>query len=232
MPFSMRGERTLTTERTTGVPGLSYRCAVQRSARSDCDHAVRRSRCSQSSLQSLGHSVAGQDLRALVLGATVGGFADVVPGLYYQSQFSYGVDEKVLDIRTNRTRADSEVGYFVTPRLALRLLAGFQLTHDGLDKIYTRDPASYPPFFRIHSRPAVIAALSAGDPLTGEINKNHDRLLRSNFLSLGGGLAFRVTDTLDIFAAASKMVWMRNVHPLRALSVGANWHFRTRGVRP
>ena len=153
---------------------------------------------------SRGHSVAGQDLRALALGATVGGFANVVPGLYYQSQFSYGVFEKVLDIRTNRIRADSEVGYSVTPRLALRFLAGFQLTHDGLDKIYTRDPASYPPFFRIHSRPTIIAALARENELNAEIGQHHDRLLRSNFLSLGGGLAFRVTDTLDIFAAASK----------------------------
>ena len=40
---------------------------------------------------SRGHSVAGQDLRALVLGAAVGGFADaVVPGLYDPSPFSYG----------------------------------------------------------------------------------------------------------------------------------------------
>lgn len=183
---------------------------------------------------SRGHSVAGQDLRALMLGATVGGFADaVVPGLFYQSQFSYGVFEKVLDIRTNRTRVDSEVGYFVTPRLALRFLVGYQLTHDGLDKIYTLDPASRPPSFRIHSRPTVIAAaLASGDPLYNQIGPNHDRLLRANFLSLGGGIAFRVTDTLDIFAAASKMAWMRNVHPLRAFSVGANWNFRLNGAAP
>lgn len=176
---------------------------------------------------SLGHSVAGQDLRALVLGATVGGFADtVVPGLFYQSQFSYGVFQEVLGIRTNRTRADSEVGYFVTPRLALRLLTGFQMTHDGLDKIYTRETLGLPEtrIFQIHSRP--------GDPLPTDAWVNHDRLLRGSFLTLGGGITFGVTDSLDIFAAASNMVWERNVHPLRALSVGANWHFRMPGAAP
>ena len=181
---------------------------------------------------SRGHSVTGQDLRALVLGAAVGGFADAIPGLYYQSQFSYGVFEEVLNIRTNRTRADSEVGYFVTPRLTLRLISGFQLTHDGLDKIYTRDPNLIPPgfrtppvaAFRIHSRP--------GDPLPTGTSQNHDRLLRSNFLALGGGINFRVTESLDIFAAASIMVWKRNVHPLRVMSAGANWHFRMQGAAP
>ena len=183
---------------------------------------------------SLGHSVAGPDLRSLALGAAVGGFADaILPGLYYQSQFSYTLVEEVLDIRTNRSRVDSEVGYFVTPRLALRFLAGFQRTHDGLDKLYTRETIGLPGtiIFQVHSRP--------GDSLTikallnpTEAFLNHDRLLRSGYLTLGGGITFAVTDSLDIFAAASNMVWERNVHPLRALSVGANWHFRMHRAAP
>jgi hypothetical protein len=169
--------------------------------------------------ESLGHSTVGLDLRALVVGVTAGGFVDAVPEIYYQAQLSHAIVQQVLGIRPNRSRVESEVGYFVTPRFAVRFLESFQFTHDGWDFI---QPAGPPvdPFARIHSRP--------DDPITIEIRRNHDRLMRSNFVNLGGGFIFGATDSMDIFAALATTVWGENIHPHKGLSVGANWHFRTR----
>ena len=165
--------------------------------------------------ESLGQSVVGRDLRALILGAAVGGFVDaLLPGVYFQTELSHTVVQEVLGIRPNRSRVDSEVGYFVTPRFAVRFLESFQVTHDGIDFIGSR------PALSIHS----------GDPITFDHFLNHDRLLRSNFLNLGGGVVFAVNDSLDLFASAAKMAWGENVQRLRDVTVGANWHFRMRNV--
>lgn len=155
--------------------------------------------------ESRGHAVVGQDLRALVLGTNVGGFLDfLVPGTYFQTQLSYSAVQKVVGIRPNRSRVDSEFGYFVTPRLALRFLDSFQTTHDGVEFPY----AGLPP----------------------DVARNHDRLSRNNFLILGGGLGFAINESVDLFAVATTMVWGKNVHRRRGIGVGMNWHFRTTPV--
>jgi hypothetical protein len=166
--------------------------------------------------ESLGHSVVGLDMRALVLGAATGGFIDALPGTYFQAQVSHAIVEKVLGIRPDRTRLDSEIGYFVTPRLGVRFLESFQLTHNGLD-FYVG------PEGRIHS---------SGQPINFPLYLNHDRLERINFLNVGGGVMFAASDAIDVFAAGSVLAWGRNIHPPKGVSVGANWHFRTRKTTP
>ena len=175
---------------------------------------------------SLAHSAPGKDLRALVIGGSVGKFLDaVLPGLFFQTQVSYTVVQEIVGIRPNRSRADAEVGYFITPRLAVRFLESYQVTQNGLDSVLFAGPDSVA---RIHAHPEIF--------YTTEYKRNHDRLQRSNFLNLGGGVGFAVNESVEIFAAAAKTVWGESVHPLRGLSVGANFHFRTRpgtpGARP
>ena len=58
----------------------------------------------------------------------------------------------------------------------------------------------------------------------------HDRLQRSNYLTLGGAVGFALNDSLEVFVDAAKMVWGENVHPLRAITVGVNKHFSTRSA--
>jgi hypothetical protein len=165
--------------------------------------------------ESLGHSAIGQDLRTLVMGATIGGFVDAVPGIYFQTQLSQAVVQKVLGIRPNRRRVDSEIGYFVTPRFAARFLESLQTTQDGLDFLVRGGTVTG---VVIHSRNEPIPSV--------DFFLNHDRLSRNNFLSLGAGVLFAVNDSVEVFAAGSKLVWGENLHPHRGLSVGANWHFR------
>ena len=164
--------------------------------------------------ESLGQSVVGRNLRALTVGSGVGGFADVLPGLYFQTNLSHTVVQKVLGIRPNRSRVDSEVGYFVTPHIAFRFLETFQFIHDGVDFV--------------GSTPAIVLHRTGATSV--DIRLNHDRLLRTNVLNLGGGVSLAVTDSVDILATAVKTAWGENVQRNRAVTIGANWHFRTRGT--
>jgi hypothetical protein len=171
---------------------------------------------------STAHAAVGKDLRAIVVGGAAGGFLDAIaPGLFFQTQFSHAVTQEVLDLRPNRTHLDAEVGYFITPRLSLSFVESYQMTHNGLDLIAFNDPMTVA---HIHGHPEI--------PITGIYRRNHDRLQRSNFLNLGGGIAYALTDSLQVFAASSQTVWGENVHPMRALNIGMNVHFNVRRVLP
>jgi hypothetical protein len=163
----------------------------------------------------IAHAAVGKDLRAVVFGGTVGGFLDrLAAGLFFQSQVSHAIVQEVLNIRPNRSRVDSELGYFITPRLAVRFLESYQLTHDGID-IIAFDPMTEGV---IHNNPGI--------QFTGEYRVNHDRLQRANYLTLGGGVSFALRDSVDIFTNVVNTVWGENVHPLRGITVGLNTHFR------
>jgi hypothetical protein len=164
--------------------------------------------------ESLAQSAVGRDLRVLLVGSAVGGFLDgIVPGLYFQTRISYGFAQDVVDLRTNRTGIDSAIGYFVNPRLAFQFVETFQFVHNGF--YYT-----YLPEFN--------AYITGGGTVTEEHGLNHDRLLRSRVLSLGGGVTYALNDSVGLFATATTMAWGRTLQaPERALTVGMNWNFQT-----
>jgi hypothetical protein len=163
--------------------------------------------------ESLAQAAVGRDLRALVVGAAAGGFAeDLLPGLYFQTRLSYAYVQEAVDIRPNRTGLDSAVGYFVTPRLAIQFVETFQYVHDGIDWTITS------PY---------IIAVHDGSPLTFEHGYNHDRLARSNFLNFGAGVTFAFTESVGVFATTASLAWGQNLLSPRSLTVGATWGFQT-----
>jgi hypothetical protein len=162
--------------------------------------------------ESGGQSVVGRDLRALVVGAAVGGFADyLVPGLFFQTRISHAFVQKVVDVRPNRTGIDSAVGYFVTPRFAIQFIETLQVTHDGIDWLV---PGGL--------------ALHSGATLTQDHRRNHDRLGRANALNLGAGVSFTLTEDVGVFGTVTKLAWGENLAPPRSVTVGMNWSFHTR----
>ncbi len=166
---------------------------------------------------SLAHAAVGKDLRTLGVAANVGAFLDAwLPRLFFQTQVSHAWAQEVLGIRPNRSRVDGELGYFITTRLSVRVLEGYQVTHRGIDLL------SFTPMTDglIHGHEDI--------EFTGEYKRNHDRLQRANYLSFGGGVGFTVNDSLEIFVDAAKTVWGENIHPLRGISVGVNTHFAAR----
>ena len=167
---------------------------------------------------STAHAAAGKDLRAYVVGVAAGGFLDsILPRLFFQAHVSYARVQDVLDIHPNRSHLDTEAGYFITPRLAVRFLESYQVTHHGIDLISFATPMTEGV---VHDHPEI--------PVVGVYRRNHDRLQRSNYLTVGGGVGFALTDSLEVFANAVNMVWGENVHPLRGITVGVSTQFRTR----
>jgi opacity protein-like surface antigen len=163
--------------------------------------------------ESLGQAVVGRDLRALVVGTAIGGFADyLIPGLHFQTRLSYALVQKAVDIRPNRTGIDSAVGYFVTPRLGIEFIETFQYTHNGIDW-------NVPPDF---------LGLHDGRSLNRDYGLNHDRLARSNALTLGGGASFALTEKFGLFGTVAKLAWGENLPAPRSVTVGMNWGFQTR----
>jgi hypothetical protein len=168
--------------------------------------------------ETLAQSAVGRDLRMLLVGSALGGFLDdLLPGLYYQTRISYGFSQKVVDLRANRTGLDSAIGYFVNPRFALQFLQTLQYNHDGLYFIFDAAPGELP------------VGRSGGRPLTfEEFVKNHDRLLRSRIVTLGGGATYAVNNSVGLFATVTTMAWGRSLQqPVRSLTVGLNWGFQT-----
>jgi hypothetical protein len=168
------------------------------------------------SYPNLAHAAVGKDLRAFIVGAAAGGFFDAfLPRLFFHTQVSYAWVQDVVDISPNRTRVEGELGYFITPRLSVRFLESYLVTHDGFDL------ESFTPMTTgvIHSQ---------GIEIPPQYRRYHDQLQRSNYLSFGGGVGFALNDSVEVFADVGQMVWGENVHPLRGITVGVNTHFRTR----
>ena len=126
-------------------------------------------------------------------------------GLVVQGRYAYGFTEKVFDIPHNRSSMDFEVGYFLTPKLRLMGLGVGQRTHGGVD-------------LRLNSRADL-------GPL---LYSHHDQIDRLNYLNLGGGVAYTLTEKMDVFGSVLHTVAQRNGHALRYnATIGVSWSFST-----
>lgn len=155
--------------------------------------------------ESIGEAGAGRDLRELRVGFNVGRLFDpVLPNGYVQARVGYIFSEKLIGIGTNRTIADLDLGYFVTPRFAPRLIASYQVSHGGLtDEVFALPPT---------------------DPLFRE----HDRILRDTHLRVGIGASYAITPTLDVNAAYLTIVRGKNTHYGRGVLLGVSRTFAAR----
>ena len=157
------------------------------------------------------HSAPGPRLKELQFGAYAAKLFDAgIPNLFISARYSYGITEKVLEFRPNRSTADFEIGYFLSPRLRAFAMTSGQFTHDGIDFPLGGSPALLPAY-----RPV------------------HDQIQKVHFVKLGAGAAFGVTDDFDVFGSFARQVTGRNGHALDyGITVGASWGFSLRRPRP
>lgn len=118
------------------------------------------------------------------------GWDPVLPKAYLQARYSYAFVERVLGIAPNRSNTEFELGYFLTPRFSLLGLGQWTYTHSGVDFVW--------PLFR------------AG--LVGDQWIHHDQIGKSSLLDLGGGFAYAVTPSWQVFFSAARSVEGRNGH--------------------
>ena len=131
-----------------------------------------------------------------------------LPRASLQAGYTYSWVEKVLDIRNDRANGFIGLGYSLTQRLYVHANGNWQRTHGGL---------------RIGS------VTGKPFPLPGEFNTparfaQRDRLTRSNYWHVGGGLSYSA-GPVDIFASYSKYVSGTDTHNGQAYTVGATWYF-------
>jgi hypothetical protein len=157
-----------------------------------------------------GHAAAGERLKELQVGAFVAKlFTSGVPGMFVSSRVAYGFVQKVEDISHNKSMGDLEVGYFVTPSFRAFATANGAYTHGGID---------FP-----------LAGLAA---LPLRYQPVHDIVQRVNYLHAGGGFAYSISDSVDLFGSFSRLVAGRNGHALnRGITLGASWNFSRQSAR-
>ena len=153
------------------------------------------------------HAAPGRDLNELQLGASAAKvFEAVLPGVFVQASYSYGIVQQVLDISHNRSTLNAEIGYFVTPRVRVIGLSGGQVTHGGIDQ-----------------SPAL-----GFDPIRFPV---HDQISRDNFLTVGAGVAYAMSEKIDLFGSVihALAAAQRNSHQInRGMTVGLTWSFSTK----
>jgi hypothetical protein len=149
-----------------------------------------------------GEAVPGKGLREVYVGAAAGrSLSPFLPRAYLHARYAYAFVETVdVDVdKLDRSNLDTELGYEVAPRLLVRALARWQVTHGGLD---LEDMRHHPEFFR-----------------------THDRAARTNYFNLGLGASFALGASWDVYAIFIKTLSGENAHQSRSLSIGATWYF-------
>jgi hypothetical protein len=167
------------------------------------------------------HAAPGKGLWEVQVGVSAAALLDqLVPGLFVQGRYSYGFVKPVVDLsntrlNANRSAADLEVGYFVTPGLRVFLLGSGQLTHGGID-FGVVSPEDF--------WPSIVALVST--PEGAVLARNHDRIDRYNYLNVGGGASVALTDKVDLFGSYMWTAAARNGHAVaRAVSLGLSVGF-------
>jgi len=147
------------------------------------------------------HAAPGRRVNELQIGSYVGTTLDgLLPGMFVQGRYGFGIQERFLDISHNRSQFSGEVGYFATPDIRVFGMVSGQVTHGGVDL-----------------SPTARLVWPAQQWL------NHDRIVRENFTTVGAGLGWTVNDVFDVFGSYTTMVQARNTHVLdRGLTFGAS----------
>lgn len=152
-----------------------------------------------------GHSAVGRGFHELLLGVNVARQLDrTLRDSYVHGRYSYAILGRFEGLNLNRSNADCEVGWVATRLLSFRFISTFQKTHGGI--ITPLEP-----------------------DLDAHEREFHDRITRSDYLYLGGGVSFSVNRSFAIHAAYLTTVYARNVQAPGGLLVGATWYF-SRGV--
>jgi hypothetical protein len=150
------------------------------------------------SYRTIGEAAPGQNLRALHLGVNVGRLLDpVLPNAYVHGRYTYSFVEDLLGIGLDRSAAEFEVGYAITPMVSARGLFNWAHTHGGLPFTQTLDNAF--------------------------LFLSHDRLLAVRYWHAGAGATVSLTDSIDLDAAWVTFLSGADTHYGMGLSVGLTW---------
>lgn len=140
------------------------------------------------SYETLGHAAPGTGLMKYSAGFFAGlTLHPWVPRTYLHGRASYTYLEPVAGVDHARTNVDLELGYFVSPRFAVRALGSLQEAHGGID---------------------------VPIPITHPLYQYHDQLGAESFLHVGAGVSFAFTEQVGVYATYLTSTRGRNGHKL------------------
>lgn len=148
--------------------------------------------------ETLGHAAPGRGLEELWLGFYVGKSLDPwIPGTYVQARYNYAFVEHVAGVSHDRTNADLEIGWFMTPQWSIRALFSAIDTHGGI-------PVPVPP--------------------THPLFQYHDQLAAEKLRNVGGGVAWTISDSADVYLVYVESISGESAHKLDSgLTLGFNY---------
>jgi hypothetical protein len=151
--------------------------------------------------QFLGHSVVGRDLHEQSAGVNVErDVNELLPGSYVQTRYVFSFVEKVHGMSHNRSNIDVNLGYFILPALSLRGLWSLQKTYGGIDHVLNEGKMPDFPY--------------------------HDQIERTDYVAAGVGASYSISDAIDLFVAAERMLHGRNGNKLNlSPTIGVTWTF-------
>lgn len=161
------------------------------------------------SYPTIGEAAVGPGLRELQMGIDAGHlFGD--QSFYVNAEYAYTIVQKFKGVSMNRSNADADLGYFVSPALTVRAVVNWQNTYGGLttDQIFS---AAGPPF----RNPTLPDALWLG----------HDRLLRDDYWRAGLGATYSVTPAIGASFTFVKLLRGSNSHFGYLYAVGVSRTF-------
>jgi hypothetical protein len=148
--------------------------------------------------RTVGEAAAGQGLKVLQAGVNVGRLLDpVLPKAYVHTRYTYSFVEEYRDIPLDRSTAEFEVGYGISPTLVVRGLANWMTTHGGLSWQESLQDLS--------------------------LFLQHDRLLSSSHWHMGAAATVTLTDALDLDASFFKFITGNTTRYGVGFSVGLTW---------
>ena len=158
----------------------------------------------------VGEAVVGRNLQEIELGLSAAlRLVDILPKATVHAGYIYSFVEKAVDdVKIDRSRGFMDFGYALTSRLYVRGGGAWQRTHGGLRA----------------GSPTGIPFPMPGELNTPERRGQRDRVLRTNYWHLSGGVAYSL-GPIDLFASFTKYVWGRDTHNGQAYTVGTTWYF-------
>ena len=148
--------------------------------------------------ETLGHAARGRGLQEQWLGFYVGKSLDPwIRGTYMQARYNYAFVERVAGIAHDRSNADLEVGWFITPQWSVRALFSAVNTHGGI--------------------PVPV-------PVTHPLFQFHDQLAAEKLRNVGAGVSWSMSDSTDFYLVYLQSVRGESAHKLdTGLTLGFNY---------
>ena len=148
-----------------------------------------------------GEAVVGRNLNEVRLTLDAGQRLDFIsPRLSVSGRYSYAFVEQVLDLPNNRSNMGIESAFLISRRVSARGSVSWQRSHGGL---------------------------RSTEFVTEEQFVQFDRILKDNYVHVGGALAYSLP-RIDVFVAYLAYVGGTDTHAGRVFTIGMSWPFQLR----